>query len=128
MNANPSRRALLVGAGAVLALPGVTAPATASPGPDAALIALCSEHIVNFHAFNTSGAEPDGGGPLEAAYLRTYRLIGETEPQTLAGTVAFAKVIKLEATLPSGEERPGDVTDWAYDLVCDLLRLHGAAA
>ncbi len=41
MTTNPTRRALLAGAGAAVALPGAIAPAGASPCPDADLIRLC---------------------------------------------------------------------------------------
>lgn len=116
MSATPSRRALLAGACAVVVLPGVTAAATAAPGPDAALIALCADYIANRDAFN-SGAEPEGGGPLEAAFMRTFEAISEAEPQTMAGALAKARVAKVE-----------DDKEWAMDLVWDLLRLHGGAA
>lgn len=94
------RRAVLLAAGAVAALPAVAAPAGASPRPvlrridwstygaaagfvtfqrDAGLVRICAEHIANRDAYNT-GAEPNGDGPLEAAYLRTFRAISDAEP------------------------------------------------
>jgi hypothetical protein len=55
---NPSRRAFLAGAGAVATIAAAPAPAVAETGPDAELIRLCAEHVVNLAAYNR-----DGGGP-----------------------------------------------------------------
>jgi hypothetical protein len=91
------------------------------------LIRLCGEHIANHAAYNAdcSGLEP-GDNPLWHAYLRTYRAIRDAVPQTLVGIVAKARATKAEATNPDGTVEPEDATDWAWDLVEDLIRLGDA--
>ena len=127
----PTRRAVLAGAGAVAALPGVAAPAGAAPGPDAALIRLCAEHVANMDAYNASpGILELEDDPLWAAYEETRNAIRDARPQTMAGMLAKARAAKAEARRSDGTEEPEGcpAADWAFDLVNDLLRLHGAAA
>jgi hypothetical protein len=99
----------------------------ACTNPDAALIALCAEHIVNRATFN-SGIEPNGDGPYWDAYCRTYNAICEAKPQTILGVLAKARAAKDEAQEPDGTEEPHGVpNEWAWDLVNDLIRLTGGA-
>lgn len=142
------RRALLAGAGALVI--GATAPAAASattvdaellalvagasPGtanPDAELIRLCAEHPALLDAYNRDGGYVDCEvDPLWHAYSRSRDAIGAAQPRTLAGMLAKARAAKAEAALPGGREQPEctPAERWAWDLVNDLLRLHGEAA
>lgn len=139
---SPRRRALLgqagaltvaaIGAAGLLYTKGDAATLPADH-PDAALIRICAEHIVNYHAYNDHGGpmEPEDD-PLWLAYDRTLEAIIAAKPQTLAGMVAKAQVAKVEATDPEGDEAEKVISgmdDWfAWDLVNDLLRLHGGVA
>lgn len=91
---------------------------------DADLIRICAEHIANREAYNadSSGLEPKDN-PLWQAYMRTFEVISDAEPQTLAGLAAKARATKEEVTLPDGTEVPEDEAIWAFDLVKDLIRL-----
>ncbi|HVE22832.1 MAG TPA: hypothetical protein VNC39_12730 [Acidocella sp.] len=95
--------------------------------PDAALIALCAEHIANFHAYNDQ-ASPDSKfekDPLWHAYERTRDAICDAEPQTFAGMLAKARAAKVEATDLDGVVRPdGYSAAWAWDLLNDLIRIN----
>jgi len=127
----PRRRALL-GAGAAAAFAAVIAPAAAEGGPDTSLIALCAEHVANMTAYN-HGDGPDmefDDDPLWLAYSRTRDAITDAKPHTLAGMLAKARAAKAEAMDRDGSVRPeGSMgSDWAWDLMNDLLRLHGAQA
>jgi hypothetical protein len=126
----PTRRALLVGASAAVTLPAAIAPAAAATGPDAELIRLCAEHIVNRHAFNTdrSGLELEDD-PLWNAYQRTSAAIDAAKPQTMDGILAKARAIAAESDKLDDRGYPMDVTatEWAWDLVRDLQRLCGEA-
>lgn len=127
MTANPSRRAVLLTAGAAAALPGVAIPAEASAAPDAALIILCAQHIANRAAYNASDSdlEPEDD-PLWHAYAATLEAISAAKPQTLVGLQAKA----CAALTEGGEARDANGLPWdiratklAWDLVNDLLRM-----
>ncbi len=124
MTPRPSRRALLAGTAAAATLAAVASPSLAAGNPDADLIALCAEHIANFHAFNASPLDSDDD-PLWPAYERTREAIEIAKPQTLAGILAKARVAKAEASMLAGPENPhgSPAADWAWDLVNDLLRV-----
>lgn len=95
-----------------------------APHPDAELLRICAQHIVNLRAFNAStvDAEEDDD-PLWTAYTRTRDAIGGAKPCTLDGMLAKARAAKAEARSPAGiddpEGTPGE--QWAWDLVNDLL-------
>jgi hypothetical protein len=128
--ANLPRRRVLLGAAAVVALPGiVVAPPVAAAGPDAAPIRLCAEHIANKDAFNASHLDHDVD-PLWPPNCRTRDAVRAAKPLTIAGIGTNSHAIKSEVLNPDGSETPEDglVARWAFDLVNDLLRLHGAPA
>jgi hypothetical protein len=119
-----SRRAILGGSAALAAL-GMPIAGTA-PHPDAELIELCAEHIVNLHAYNASDSGLDCEfDPLFLAYEHTLHAIGEAVPLTMAGLFAKVRAAKAEALSLDGEEHPanGPAAKWAWQLVNDLLRL-----
>ena len=68
--------------------------------------------------------------PLWLAYEHTRNAVCDAKPQTIAGMVAIARVAKVEGTRSDGTEEPenGVSADLAWNLVNDLLRLHGEAA
>lgn len=126
----PSRRAMFVGSGALLA--GVTgflaAPGagTAAANPDAALIQLCDGHIANIAAYNADASDLDHHeNPLWDVYERSSVAISAMVPQTLAGLVAKARVAKAEAVQPDGKENweSSVASNWAWDIVNDLIRM-----
>lgn len=81
------------------------APAQALSDADAALVALCAEHLGNMAALNADdGAEDIEHSDVGRAYFRTRDAIVAAEPRTLAGIVALARVAKAEAALPDGRE------------------------
>lgn len=114
--------------GAVVAVSGITAARAASgASSDASLIALCAEHGANRDAINFADELPDEWDhPLWAAYDRTRDGIGAAQPQTMEGVLAKARAAKAEA---GGDNYPegSPAADWAWDIVNDLLRLHGGA-
>ena len=112
---NLPRRALLLTAGAAAALPAAVMPAAAETGPDAELIRLCAEHPALVKLAN-SGIEPNGDGPVYAALYRAVDAIDASEPQTMAGVLAKARVARMD-----------DDRTLALGIVYDLLRLGGAA-
>ena len=131
MQANPTRRALLGGAGAAAVLPFTGAPAGAAADLDADLIDLCAQHIANYHAFNTSYSDLESGDdPLWLAYMQTREAISVAKAQTVEGLIAKACVTKIEARrLDGSEDHDRELcADWAWGIVNDLLRLHGEAA
>ena len=99
------------------------------PGADADIIRVCAEHAINVRAFNTAHCEADDG-PLETAYIRTQHAIDAARPQTIEGMLAKACAAKAETIQPDGSENPEHcpAADWAWDLLNDLLRLHGGVA
>lgn len=120
-----NRRHLLTAAAASVTLPGVTMAdgAGQSASPDADLVRLCAEHIVNRDAFNASSCDADDDEPLWVAYCRTKRAITASQPQTLDGLRAKALAAKTEATLPNGTEDPEGTpaATWAWSIVNDLV-------
>lgn len=104
-------------------------PAAPSAGPDAALLQLCAEHVENMHAYNQGADEfeDDRDDPLWQAYTRTLDALKAAEPTTLQGMVALARVAKMMARNPDGSEdfSHGPAENVAFNLVNDLLRLHG---
>ncbi len=131
--------AALAGGALVLAMP-TEAPATivtmTKGGPDADLIALCAQHIVNLRAFNDSPAMDtigyDYDDPLWDAYEATRDAISDAKPQTFAGLVAVAQAAMAEAGPdrqdPDDRLFHGMDEQWSWNLLCDLLRLHNAEA
>lgn len=96
--------------------------------PDADLVRLCAEHVVNLRAYNSDRSDLDEDqNPLWRAYEATRDAIDAARPQSLVGMVAKAHAAKVEALEVDGAERPAHcpAADWAWDLVGDLLRLHG---
>jgi hypothetical protein len=102
---------------------GVMAPV--SSNPDAELIQLCADHLVNLARYQAdeSELEPECD-PLWQAYVRTYDGIKVARPQTHSGILAKARAAKADAEGPDGTECP---PEWAWDIVNDLLRLSGRA-
>lgn len=123
------RRALLAGSGlalAALALAEGASAASASGAnhPDADLIQACARHAINLRACN--GGESTTEDPdARAAYEKTRDLIGDAEPQTMAGILAKCCAARDEATDGGyDEEWEGSIgAVWAIDIVNDLLRL-----
>jgi len=108
--------------------PGAAKPGRPPGNPDAELIRICAQHIVNLRAYNTSGSHLEAErDPLWRAYESTRDAITEAEPQTLGGMLAKARAAKAEAKMLDGSEMPEGcpAATWAWDLVSDLLRLHG---
>jgi hypothetical protein len=123
--------AALLNAGAEEALPAAITSAAASPHPDAELIRVCAEHLVNWDAYNAyDGNLEPRDNPLWHAYERTFDAIESAEPQTIDGIIAKARAAKAEAQQPDGDEDPGfgEGAEWAWDLVNDLLRINGTVA
>ena len=89
------RRAALLGAGAVLALPGVAAPAGASPGTDADLIAACAEFNVLERQFL---ALFDGPGRIEDDDEREEPVARIHEAQK----PILDRIVRLRATTMNG--------------------------
>ncbi len=122
----PTRRSLLAGAAGLTVAPGAAAGAAmAEPHPDADLIRICAEHIVNLETYNRDGGMGQIGAPdpLWDAYERTRDAIGTAKPHTLEGMLAKARAAKVEARRPDGAEDPdcSPAEVWAWDLVNDLL-------
>jgi hypothetical protein len=135
----PTRRALLALSGVAIAAGGivgatVATPALADEHPDAELIALCAQHIVNMNAYNadrTPEQDVDENEALWAAYSETRDAISDAKPQTIAGMVAIAQAAMAEAG-PDNQDADdrcfhGMDEHWSWNLVGDLLRLHGEA-
>jgi hypothetical protein len=127
------RRSKLASAAALLASAphAEAAPATSDyTGPDADLIRLCAEHIANFQASNAPASDLASKDDARwDAYDRTRDAISNAKPHTVVGVVAKAHAAKVEARQPDGTEEPnaGHGAEWAWDVVNDLLRLHGKA-
>jgi hypothetical protein len=122
---NATRRSLLGGAAVLVAAPMVASAALPTPHPDADLIRICAEHVVNIEVYNRDGGmgaidDPD---PLYDAYARTRDAIDQIKPVTLEGMVAKARAAKAEAAQPDGTEdfECSPAGDWAWDLLNDLL-------
>ena len=133
----PTRRALLAGAGAAMALPAATPMAahgasvvpwmpdtppemlrlltrdieamSADPHPDAELIRICAEHIANRTAANAdeSNLEPEDN-PLWRAYCRTWDAIEAAKPQTMGGVLAKARAAAEEGSVLDEDGLPSD--------------------
>ncbi|WP_431284949.1 hypothetical protein ACQW02_09085 [Humitalea sp. 24SJ18S-53] len=118
------RRAL-----AALAVASVgVAPAGAATNPDAAIIRFCAQHVTNIAAYNIDGGVLEyDDDPLWAAYVTTLDAMYAAVPQTMAGILAKAMAAKAEAKAPNGKDAPANspAAIWAWDLVNDLLRIHG---
>ncbi len=131
----PTRRALLAGAPVAALIVGA-GPSVSAERPDADLIAICAQHIVNLRTFNDSPAMDTVGydydDPLWYAYEATRDAISDAKPQTFAGLVAVAQAAMAEAGPdrqdPDGRSFHGMDEHWAWNLLCDLLRLHNAEA
>ena len=119
--------ALLAGVTGFLAAPGAGAAAV---NPDAELIRFCDEHIANLTAYNNDVSDLDHDeNPFWQDYERSRDAIIAAEPKTLAGVVAKARVAKAEAVQPDGSENweDGVASNWAWDIVNDLLRLNAGS-
>lgn len=103
---------------------------TGKANPDAELIRICDRHIANHYAYNTYGgmAKDFNTDPLWIAYIETSEAVEEAEPQTISGVIALARVAKVEATQPDGEELwdSGTVCDITSKIVDALVRIGGA--
>jgi hypothetical protein len=104
--------------------------------PDAALIRMCNQHIVNMNAYNNSPSAAERGcdddnDPLWDAYEDTRDAISEAEPQTIDGMVAIARAAMAEAApdMQDADDRMfhGMDEEWAWRLVGHTLRLADAA-
>jgi hypothetical protein len=103
--------------------------ATTTANPDAQLIALCERHLANMAALDANPSDWEESNPALTAYDSTRDAITSARAQTLAGMVAIAGAAKAEAAMPDGAEMfdctMGGV--WAWNIMNDLLRLHGGA-
>jgi len=125
MTARTGRRTLAGLLGAALASPAALA---GTSHPDAEIIALCAQHNRNREAWSAHG-DDDDDCPFWAEYERTRDAIAEAKPRTIEGMVAKARAAVEESLNPDGTEAPAGcpAADWAWDLVHDLIRLHGRA-
>ncbi len=132
-----SRRAALGAASALAVIGGASAAEAAAttphiptpPYPDAALIAACAEHIVNYDAYGASDEMDDESqNPAWQEYHRTMLMIKASRAHTMEGILAKARVTKHIAQgapgWPESAQNCGAGV-WAFDLMNDLLRLHG---
>ena len=140
MSANPTRRVVLAGAGAALAVPAAAAPPEASGSPDAALIALCADFVARERTGNALSAQADSmpQGPerdavearkdeVGADYHERLDEIVSMRAQTLAGARAKAEVVIGWCILDlDGEPAGEDAVAWS--LAQDVLGLVGRAA
>jgi hypothetical protein len=115
-----SRRATL--GVSVAALLGSKTALAAPLNPDADLIRIAAEHVVNLRTFNAS-MEPGENGPLWQKYRRTYVALDEAQPQTLAGVAALARAAAAEHAVDGG-----DNVEWAFSVVDGLVRVMGDVA
>lgn len=101
----------------------------AQTGPDAAIVALCAEHAANVAAFGLHGGEVEQEhDPFWPPYERTCRAVSAVRPATMDGVLAKARAAKAEAGKDERCLEGGIAADWAWDIVNDLLRLHGGTA
>ena len=124
-----SRRALFAGAAAA-PVAAVIPPTAAPTEADAELIRTCDRHIANHCAYNTYGGMPEDceSDPLWNAYIETVEALEEAEPLSIGGVIALARVAKVEATQPDGEELWDNGTECvlASKIVDALVRIGGA--
>lgn len=97
--------------------------------PDAALIQACRDFL---HAKAWCDAWQDDletGMPEFDRYIETSRIIRATRPLTMDGWRWKAHAAVVEATMPSGEERPDacEAGDWAWSLMKQMLDWPGSA-
>lgn len=118
------RRAIL---GGLAALPAAAGAVPASH-PDAALIAACAALPGLIADLNTRADWDDDACPWRARYDAALDIIGEAEPQTLAGWLAKAEAARIESLDLAGEESPEDTlsAQWAWSLMHDMRRLVAA--
>ena len=104
---SPTRRAMLAGTGLILAAVGITAARATAANPDDALIAACSAlvgHEAELQRVVATGEHFDFGTPecdrQEAEVARLITVVDDalnevkqTEPRTMAGLVAKARVM-----------------------------------
>lgn len=126
----PASRRKFMGAAALAVVPVSGALSASLTHPDADLIAQCAEHAVNVAAFNRDGGkvEPEHD-PLWAAYDRTRDAVSAAKPRTMDGVLAKARAAKADAGRSGDAGYPEGcaASDWAWDIVNDLLRLSGRA-
>ena len=96
---------------------------TSHAGPDAALVALCHEHVHLTALYNDN--DDATSSLVEAEYEASVNAIRSAVPTTVAGVVAKAKAAKAEANSIGFGENPDDgwAPDWAWDCIGDLIRV-----
>ena len=134
----PTRRGILAGAGVILAAGAVTAARATTADPDAALIAACSAlvgHEAELQRVVDTGAHFAFGTPecahqeAEVARLctvvdRALKGVEQTEPRTMAGLVAKARVM---ANLRD-DTCVQDLASFGITLGWDILAVAGVEA
>lgn len=106
-------------------LASVSATGSLSPADsDAALITACADYPARAGEVNHELAEKEDG-PIWQRYSACRDTITATPATTIAGLLAKARAIKIEAQRPDGTETLSDTmgVPWAMDLVNDLLWL-----
>jgi hypothetical protein len=102
------------------------APRKQAADPDADLIELCERHRIDRDAVNADEGDMDDDDPVWRAYVRTRDAISDARPQTMVGVLAKARAAKASARMPNGSESvDGMAHEWAWEVVGDLVRLHG---
>jgi len=117
----PSRRAVLGGLVVATTAPAAGAASLADASdPDAELIRLCNQHILNTRAYNSyKGKEEDADDlRLWAAYCATDDAVSAAIPKTLAGVTA-----KARAALEDASQR----VTWGEAILRDIVRIAGGA-
>ena len=130
----PTRRAVLAGAGAAMALPAAIAPADAAASPDAALVAAADEFVAVDRAWCAAMAKTYGlkfASPAYQAaqaaadafrdgsrYTERMEAIADMPAATLAGIQAKARAVAAHYGEDPPEEAP-----LMWSLVQDVLAL-----
>ena len=121
-----TRRTFLAGTAGLTAasIPLAAGATVQAVHPDAELIRLCAQHIVNLEAFNQDGGdlEPEDD-PLAVAYVSTLEAICAAKVHTVDGMIAKARAAKAEARQLDGTDGPSNTpaAAWAWDILNDLL-------
>ena len=100
---------------------------SAGPLCEAQMARVYKEHAHLLIVLNAGLGLPDDS-PLGEAYNAAVETIAAFVPTTLAGVIMKARAAKAEARAGNHGEKPGDgwAPDWAWDVVCDLIRLADA--
>ena len=127
----PTRRAVLGATTAAIlaAAPAAAFGSIAAQNPDAELIRVCAQHVINMDALNSVEGWNEGG-PVWTDYDEIRDFITDAQPQTLAGVLAMARAARREATDLDGEERwSGSMGEaWAPEIINHMLRIAGGAS